>query len=110
MRAVALLVTLASSFSCLNREGSQATPEKEPLSVVGKRIYLGHCSACHATDPKKDGSLGPAVWGVSKELLRARVLKAEYPPGYKPKRQTKLMTPLPHMEGDIDSLHAFLNE
>ena len=49
-------------------------------------------------DPRTDGSLGPAVAGASLELLTARVLRAEYPAGYTPKRETRVMVPLPHLE------------
>jgi hypothetical protein len=33
-----------------------------------------------------------------------------YPPGYKPKRDTRMMTPFPQLEGDIDDLAAYLNQ
>jgi mono/diheme cytochrome c family protein len=76
----------------------------------GRAVYMTTCINCHNPDPKKDGSVGPAVWGASWALLRARVVKGEYPPGYVPKRKTRLMTPLPHLEKDILALHAFLNQ
>ena len=60
-------------------------------------------------DPRKVGGLGPEIFGSSKELIQARLLKGEYPPNYQPKRATKLMQPLPQLESQIDSLVEFLN-
>jgi mono/diheme cytochrome c family protein len=71
---------------------------------------MGNCIACHAQDPSQDGALGPAVVGSSRELLEARVLRAEYPPGYTPKRDSQIMIALPHLANEIDALHAYLNQ
>ena len=51
----------------------------------GRAIYLSNCAACHNPDPSKDGSVGPAIKGASRELIEARLMRASYPPGYKPK-------------------------
>lgn len=91
---------------------NQNQTEEKPLSDLakkGKSIYLSNCIACHHIDPAKDGSLGPAVIDSSEELLTARIMKATYPPGYKPKRTTTAMPELPHLEPDIKALHAYLN-
>lgn len=62
-------------------------------------------------NPAKAGALGPAVTGASLELLQLRVKKGTYPSGYKPKRNTKLMVPMPHItDADIKALHAYLNQ
>ena len=74
----------------------------------GQQIWLGQCVACHNPDPSKDGPIGPAVKGASKELLDARVVHAAYPPGYKPKRPTSVMPPQPQVAGDIPALAAYL--
>jgi hypothetical protein len=37
------------------------------------------------------------------------VLRGEYPPGYTPKRDTKIMVKLPLMEEDVAKIHKFLN-
>ena len=76
----------------------------------GRAIYLANCAACHNPDPSKDGSLGPAIKGASRELIEARVLKATYPPGYTPKRNTKAMPAQPYLESSIPDLTAFLNQ
>ena len=74
----------------------------------GRHVYLAQCTACHNSDPSKDGPLGPAIKGSSRELLEARVLHGAYPPGYKPKRATAIMQPMPHLAPNIPDLTAFL--
>ncbi len=83
------------------------SPE-EALVKQGKAVYNSNCSTCHSSNPAKDGPLGPAILGSSRELLEARVLRAEYPPGYTPKRKSKVMVALPQLKADLDSLAAFL--
>ncbi len=70
---------------------------------------MANCIACHAPDPSQEGALGPGVTGSSRELLAARVLRAEYPPGYTPRKTTQMMIPMRHLENEIDALFAFLN-
>jgi mono/diheme cytochrome c family protein len=72
-------------------------------------VYAANCLACHAADPARDGALGPAVAGASRALIEARVLRAEYPPGYTPKRDSRVMVALPHLAGDLDALEAYLS-
>ena len=84
------------------------SPE-EKLSQRGRMIYSTQCTACHNMDPKMDGSLGPAIAGSSLELVEARVMRAQYPDGYTPKRASKTMSALPHLKEEIPALHAFLN-
>ena len=79
------------------------------LIKQGKAAYLANCISCHNQDPAKDGSVGPAVAGSDLDVLEARVLKAEYPSGFYPKRQTKLMVAMPHLKPQIQALHAYLN-
>ena len=74
----------------------------------GKRAYAANCTACHNPDPTKDGTVGPAIAGSSLELVRARVLKAEYPPGYTPKRDSHLMPAQPFLAADVPDLAAYL--
>lgn len=69
---------------------------------------MSNCIACHSQVPAQDGALGPAVSGSSYELLEARVLRAEYPEGYTPKRESRVMIALPHLAQDIDALTAYL--
>ncbi len=92
------------------REPASEAPEIEGVDLVarGRQVYVSNCIACHNTDPSQDGALGPAVAGSSQELLLARVIRNEYPTGYTPKRDTRAMIPLPHLEPDIPALFTFL--
>jgi mono/diheme cytochrome c family protein len=74
----------------------------------GRRVYLARCTACHSPDPGRNGPVGPAIKGSSMALVRARVLQAAYPPGYVPKRPTRIMPPQPDLAPWIADLAAFL--
>ncbi len=74
----------------------------------GRQVWMANCVACHNPDPARDGTLGPAVKGASPALLEARLLRAEYPPGYKAKRETKVMPPRPDLAPAISDLAAYL--
>jgi mono/diheme cytochrome c family protein len=76
----------------------------------GRAIYLSNCAACHNNDPSKDGPIGPGIKGASRELVEARVLRASYPAGYKPKRNTQAMPPQPYLKDSVPDLVAFLNQ
>jgi len=82
----------------------------ESLADRGGRVYTANCTACHHVNPAIAGTLGPAIAGSTRDLVEARVLRAEYPPGYSPKDDTTLMQPLPFLADDIDALTAFLDE
>lgn len=82
------------------------TPEE--LVKAGRATYMANCIACHAMDPTIDGALGPAVSGSSLELLEARVMRGEYPDGYTPKRSSRVMVALPHLQPRLPELAAFL--
>jgi mono/diheme cytochrome c family protein len=75
---------------------------------LGRQVYLARCTACHAPDPSRDGRVGPAVKGASLELVRSRVLWAAYPPGYAPKRGTRIMPPQPDLAARINDLAVYL--
>jgi mono/diheme cytochrome c family protein len=85
---------------------------ERPLTALeskGKAVYLSNCIACHNPDPRIAGSIGPDIAFSSLELVEARVVKAEYPPGYTPKRQSKMMPAFPQLAADVPALHAYLN-
>ena len=94
-----------------------ATVSPAPVSPVGtagsaekgKQVWLGQCIACHNPDPTRDGPVGPAVKGSSRDLLEARVVRAEYPAGYTPKRSTKVMPPRPDLASSVPDLAAYLH-
>ncbi len=101
MRRVGLAVLAGWAFACA----------ADDLSSVdrGRRVYVANCSACHHPDPALEGTLGPPIAGSSRELIEARVLRGEYPPGYTPLRDSELMQPLPYLQNDIEALAAYLN-
>ena len=66
------------------------------------------CIACHNGDPNEDGALGPPIAGSSLELLEAKVLRAEYPEGYVPKRAGIVMPKFEYIEEKLPDLAAFL--
>ncbi len=103
-------------LSCTNNSGGGASAEPKSAEAIqaalvkrGRSVYQTQCIACHNSNPHKPGSLGPDVYGSSKELLEARILNGTYPPGYTPKRETHVMAPLPHLKNEIDAIHAYLN-
>lgn len=114
----ALLVLLAIGAAC-EPAATPAAPEipaprlpEKPVALAdrGRMIYMSHCIACHNPDPSQPGALGPDIAGSARELVEARVLRNEYPEGYRPKRETRGMIPQPHLEPEIDALVAFLGE
>jgi hypothetical protein len=48
------------------------------------------------------------VQGASRALLEAKVVHGSYPPGYTPKRPTRVMQPMPHVTPDLDALAEHL--
>lgn len=102
MGAGRLLVLLAVALV------AGACAEEGGPAARGKQVYLAQCIACHNSDPSKDGPLGPAIKGASRDLIEARVLRGEYPPGYKPKRSSSVMKPMPQLAPAIDDLAAYL--
>lgn len=82
---------------------------KLTLTQKGRTVYTNACITCHNNNPKLEGPLGPAVAGSSFELIERRVLFADYPQDYKPKRATKVMVALPHLKDDIKAIHAYLS-
>ncbi|MEE8435464.1 MAG: c-type cytochrome [bacterium] len=76
----------------------------------GKQAYLKNCMPCHGPDPAVDGPVGPKIVGASPALVEARLMRASYPPGYQPKRTTRLMQPMPQLAAQLADLAAYLNE
>ncbi len=111
MKSVLSFAAMISLLAaCTPKSGGETvTASGDELVSRGKAIYIGNCISCHNMDPKKDGAVGPSLFGSSLELVQQRVLKAQYPPGYNPKRETAQMVALPHLEKEIPALHAYLN-
>lgn len=98
---LAAIAVAAVWFAC--KPAADADPAE-----LGKRAYLANCIACHNQDPAREGTLGPAIAGSSLALLEARIMRAEYPPGYTPKRDSHLMPAQPFLKADVPSLAAYL--
>ena len=97
----------ACALGCSDGGGSAASVD--PLVDRGRQVYQNVCVACHHGNPAVDGSLGPAIAGASRELLEAKVLRAEYPPGYTPKRPGGVTMPaFAYLAEEIDALAAYL--
>ncbi|MGH7887487.1 MAG: c-type cytochrome [Candidatus Binatia bacterium] len=101
-----LIVSLATA--CGDDEGG-AKSETQRDMQRGRAIFLANCVACHSNNPSRDGPIGPAIRGASRELLLARVLTSNYPPNYRPKRPTKIMPQFPFLKDEIPYLTAYLN-
>jgi len=100
-----LLLALTPLFAaCPSRDSDP----QAALVRRGKVVFETNCIACHSPDPRKDGPVGPANACASLELLEAKVLRNEYPPGYTPKRDTRAMAPLPYLEKEMPALAAYL--
>jgi len=102
MRELAVGVALGVGLIGCGSSGSTT------LEQTGREVYMSTCIACHNPDPALNGPLGPPVKGSSRELLEARILRADYPSGYKPKRDTRQMVAFPHLAPHIDALAAYL--
>ncbi len=90
--------------------GGCADTGGDALVARGRQLYLGQCIQCHNANPAIAGPVGPEVKGVSRELLEAKIVRGEYPPGYTPKRPTKVMPPQPTLAPDIPALAAYLKQ
>jgi len=91
-----------------NRLESEAEAQLDPAAARGREIYLSQCIACHNADPALPGAVGPPVRGSSPELLEAKIVRGTYPPGYVPKRPTKIMPVQPGLAPEIPNLAAYL--
>jgi mono/diheme cytochrome c family protein len=108
-RTIFALTLLALALGGCSKESEQeVTAAKSPAWNRGRAVYVANCTACHNNDPSKDGPIGPANKGSTKELLEARVLSSSYPPGYKPKRPTKIMPQFPFLKDEIPYLVEYL--
>jgi mono/diheme cytochrome c family protein len=106
IRIYCLLACLALSANACSKEAEQSS--RNPNWERGRAVYVANCVACHNNDPAKDGPIGPALKGSPQALLEYRVLRTEYPPGYRPKRDTKVMPTFPFLKTEIPYLAAYL--
>ena len=111
-----LLTSCDLNISKENDTDVVRVPEKKNEALTlgsdhkkGQVLYSAKCISCHNSNPKKPGSIGPQVYGSSKELLSNKINLGIYPKNYKPKRSTKMMPLQPHSVKEIANLYAFLN-
>jgi len=108
-RSIFALALLALALGACSKDSEHTTEsEKSADWKRGRAVYVANCTACHNNDPSKDGPIGPANKGSSKELIEARVLSTSYPPGYKPKRPTHIMPQFPFLKDEIPYLAEYL--
>ena len=55
----------------------------------GRMVYFANCVTCHNNNPKKPGSIGPEVFGVSIDVLTQKIVSGKYPENYKQKEHLK---------------------
>ena len=115
-----LLMMLISSCEkkSIKQEGAESEQNQKKLNNTialtadikkGRKVYFVHCASCHNHNPKKPGSIGPAVYGVSIDVLTQKIVSGKYPENYRPKRTSKIMPPMPHLNKEISNLHVFIN-
>jgi mono/diheme cytochrome c family protein len=101
-------LSFALSLNSCSKESENKASGKDPDFERGRAVYVANCIACHNSDPAKDGPIGPAIKGSPKELVESRVLRTQYPAGYTPKRNTKIMPTFPFLKNEIPYLAAYL--
>ena len=115
-----LLIMLIPSCEkkSIKQEDTELKPDQKKLSNMialttdiekGRMVYFANCVSCHNNNPKKPGSIGPEVYGMSIDVLTQKIVSGKYPENYRPKRTSKLMPLMPHLKKEISKLHAFIN-
>lgn len=109
VRATALASAAVACGSAMLACGSGSEEaDLDPAVARGRTVYENVCTACHNRDPREPGALGPGVAGASQELLEAKVLRAEYPPGYVPKLPSATMPKFQYLAGSLGDVAAYL--
>ena len=113
-----LLIMLISNCEKKNIEKENAKTDQKKLTNTvalttdiekGRMVYFANCVSCHNSNPKKPGSIGPEVYGVTIDVLTQKIVYGKYPENYRPKRPSKIMPSMPHLNKEISNLHAFIN-
>ena len=105
LRALAILWA-AAWLACSGER--DAAPSADAAVIRGKLVYGNVCTACHNADPRQPGVLGPELAGASLELIEAKVLRNEYPPGYAPRRPSATMPKYEYLASSTADLAAYL--
>ena len=113
-----LLIAIVSNCEkkSIKQEEAEVDQNKITNSVAlktdiekGRMVYFANCVSCHNNNTKKPGSIGPEVYGVPIDVLTQKIISGKYPKNYRPKRTSKLMPLMPHLNKEISNLHAFIN-
>jgi mono/diheme cytochrome c family protein len=105
LRAGALAALSGVALAC--GRGDEGTT-LDAAALRGRTVYENVCTACHNRDPRENGALGPGVAGASLELIEAKVLRAEYPPGYTPKLPSTTMPKYEYLAASLGDIAAYL--
>ena len=115
---VLLLMALVSNCEnkSLKHEEAEVDKNNQKNSVAltndiekGRMVYFANCVSCHNNNTKKPGSIGPEVYGVPIDVLTQKIVSGKYPENYRPKRTSKIMPLMPHLNSEISNLYAFIN-
>jgi mono/diheme cytochrome c family protein len=106
--ALFIAACLFLMLSACSSDSGDSAGAKDQNWQRGRSVYVANCVACHNNDPSRDGTIGPALQGSPPELVETRVLRTEYPPGYTPKRNTKVMPTFPFLKSEVKYLAAYL--
>ena len=115
---VLLLMALVSNCEnkSLKHEEAEVDKNNQKNSVTltndiekGRMVYFANCVSCHNNNPKKPGSIGPVVYGVPIDVLTQKIVSGKYSENFRPKRTSKIMPLMPHLNSEILNLYAFIN-
>jgi mono/diheme cytochrome c family protein len=85
---------------------------QNPELDKGRRLYFSNCISCHNKDPNIKGSMGPELVDAPLEVMTHKVMTGRYPdklpPGFVPKRKTKIMRAIPKLQKDIPAIYAWI--
>ena len=113
-----LLIMIVSNCEKKNIEQEKAETDQQKINNTvtlitdiekGRIVYFANCVSCHNNNPKKPGSIGPEIYGVSIEVLTQKIVSWKYPENHSPKRTSKIMPSMPHLDKEIPNLHSFIN-
>ena len=114
---VFLLIVIISNCEKNEFKQDEAEADNKKLNTsvaltainTGRKVYFANCVSCHNNNPKLPGSIGPEVYGVQINVLTQKIVYGKYPKNYNPKRKSKIMPLMPHLNKEISNLHAFIN-
>jgi len=113
-----LLIALVTNCENENTKKKEFNADRDKQKITlalktkierGRMVYFANCVSCHNNNPKMTGSLGPELHGVTIEVLTRKIISGLYPKSYIPKRTSRIMPIMPHLNKEIINLHAFLN-